>query len=109
MKAVDIAIKDLIRSLRSLGMLVFMFGIPLLVSGMFYIMFGSAGQEGGFNLSRVKVVVANLDEGGPRLQLRGRNVPGNLQANTLGELVVKVLQSDDLSDLIDARVVKGGS
>jgi ABC-2 type transport system permease protein len=104
-KVFDIALKDLVRSLRSMIMLVFMFGIPLLVSSMFYMMFGSAVNSGGFNLARVKVVVANMDSGGPRLQLRGRNVPGNLEANTMGELVVKVLQSEDLSDLIDARQV----
>lgn len=105
MKIFDIAIKDLTRSLRSMTGLAFMFVIPLLMTGMFYFMFGNIAQNGEFNLPRIKVAIANLDEGGPNLHLRGKNIPGNLEANTLGELVVKVLQSDDLADLIDPTLV----
>ena len=48
MKAIDIAIKDLRRSFRSVFAVVFMFGVPLLVTGMFYLMFGNIAQSGGF-------------------------------------------------------------
>jgi ABC-2 type transport system permease protein len=103
-KAIDIALKDLLRSLRSVTALIFMFGIPLVVTGMFYFMFGNIAQKGEFSLQRVRVVIANLDEGGPRLHLSGKNVPGDFQANTLGELVVEVLQSEDLAKLIEASL-----
>ena len=105
MKILDIAIKDLVRSLRSAMLLVSMFGIPLMVTGIFYFMFGNIAQSGEFNLPRVHVVIANLDEGGPNLGLNGKNVPGDFEAETLGELVVEVLQSDDLADLIQAEIM----
>ncbi len=105
MKAIDIALKDLLRSLRSTSGLVFMFGIPLLVTGMFYFMLGRSAQSGEFELSRVQLAVANQDQGGPHLNLRGKNVPGNFSARTLGELVVQVLQSEDLADLVTVRLV----
>ena len=105
MKILDIAIKDLVRSLRSAMLLVSMFGIPLMVTGIFYFMFGNIAQSGEFNLPRVHVVIANLDEGGPNLGLNDKNVPGDFEAETLGELVVEVLQSDDLADLIQAEIM----
>ena len=39
MKILDLAIKDLKRSFRSVFAVLFMFGIPLLMTGMFYFMF----------------------------------------------------------------------
>ena len=104
MKALDIALKDIIRSFRSAIALVFMFGIPLLMTGMFYVMLGSSARRGGFDLPRTKIVIANLDEGGPKMQAGTENVPGGIEADTLGELVVNVLQSDDLADLLDVSL-----
>lgn len=101
MKIIDIAIKDLMRSLRNATALAFMFGIPLLMTGMFYFMFGNIADQGEFSLPRTRVMIANQDEGGPNLGLRGKNVPGDLEADTLGELVVKVLQSDELAGLVE--------
>ena len=101
MKALDIALKDMTRSFRSAMAWIFMFGIPLLMTGMFYVMLGSSMSQGGFDLPRTKVVIANLDEGGPKMQAGTENVPGSIEADTLGELVVNVLQSDDLADLLD--------
>ena len=48
MKIIDIALKDLTRSMRSTFAILFMFGVPLLVTGMFYFMFGNifGGDEG---------------------------------------------------------------
>ena len=65
MKAIDIALKDLQRSFRSVFAVVFMFGVPLLVTGMFYFMFGNIAQSGGFELPKTKVIIANMDAGGP--------------------------------------------
>lgn len=99
-KAIDIAIKDLKRSFRSAFALVFMFGVPLLITVMFAFMFGNMGSGGEFSLPRVSVIVANLDEGGPRFQVNPKNVPGGGRADTLGELIVTILESEDLAELL---------
>jgi ABC-2 type transport system permease protein len=109
LKVIDIALKDMKRSLRSTIALVFMFGIPMLVTGMIYLMFGSASSGGGFNLPRTKLVVANLDQGGPRLQASARSIPGGIRASTMSDLVVKVLQSKDMADLLDVSLAPDGA
>jgi ABC-type transport system involved in multi-copper enzyme maturation permease subunit len=81
-----------------------MFGVPLLVTGMFYFMFGNIAGEGGFDLPRTKVVIANLDEGGPKFQVNPKNIPGGKKADTMGELVVSILQSDEMTDLIEVTL-----
>jgi ABC-type Na+ efflux pump permease subunit len=101
MKALDIALKDMLRSFRSFFAVVFMFIAPLLVTGMFYFMFGNIASSGEFSLPRTKVVVANLDEGGPKFQVNPKNIPGGRQANTMGELIVNILQSDEMADLVE--------
>lgn len=101
MKAFDIALKDLTRSFRSAFAIVFMFGVPLLVTGMFYFMFGNVAENGGFNLPRTKVIIANMDQGGPRFQVNPKNIPGGHQADTMGELIVSILESDEMADLIE--------
>lgn len=105
MKAFDIALKDMTRSFRSTFAVVFMFGVPLLVTGMFYFMFGNIANDGGFNLPKTKVVIANLDEGGPKFQVNPKNIPGGKKADTMGDLIVSILQSEDLADLIEITVV----
>ena len=101
MKAFDIALKDLTRSFRSAFAVIFMFGVPLLVTGMFYFMFGNMAGNGGFDLPRTKVIVANMDKGGPRFQVNPKNIPGGRQADTMGDLIVNILESDDMADLIE--------
>lgn len=78
-KALDIALKDLKSSFRSAGALVFMFGVPLLVTGMFYLMFGNIAKEGEFNLPRTRLVVANLDRHAPALDAGSKSLPGGLR------------------------------
>lgn len=100
MKAFDIAFKDMTRSFRSLFAVVFMFVVPLLVTGMFYFMFGNIAGNGEFNLPKTQVVIANLDEGGPKFNVNPKNIPGGREANTMGELIVSILESDDMAELI---------
>jgi ABC-2 type transport system permease protein len=100
MKAFDIAIKDLTLSFRRATALVSMFGLPLLVTGMFYFMFGNIARSGDFNLPRTRVVIANMDEGGPKFQVNPKHIPGGKMAKTMGDLIVSILQSDDFADLI---------
>lgn len=104
MKALDIALKDMTRSFRSFFAVVFMFVIPLLVTGMFYFMFGNLADNGGFNLPRTKVIVTNLDEGGPKFNIDPDNIPGGKEAETMGELIVGILQSDEMADLIEVTL-----
>ncbi len=105
MKIIDIAIKDMLRSLRSAMGVVFMFAIPLGVTGLFYVMFGNIANSDGFELPRTALVVANLDREAPRLQAGSGKTPGGFNARTLSELVVDVLRSEDLADLLEVRLV----
>lgn len=107
MKVLDIALKDLTRSFRSAFAIVFMFGIPLLVTGMFYLMFGNS-TNGDLQLPRTTVIIANLDEGGPRFQTSEKNFPGGKKTRTLGELVINVLESDELADLVQVSMATSG-
>ena len=101
MKVLDIALKDMIRSFRSATAFVFMFVIPLLVTGLFYFMFGNIASQGDFDLPVIKVVVADLDEGSPELAAwSAGQAAGGVEADTLGELIVGVLQSKDLAGML---------
>lgn len=104
MKAFDIALKDMTRSFRSTFAVVFMFGVPLLVTGMFYFMFGNIAEEGEFTLPKTNVIIANLDEGGPKFQVNPKNIPGGKEADSMGDLIVSILQSDDMADLIEVSL-----
>jgi ABC-type Na+ efflux pump permease subunit len=101
MKALDIALKDMLRSFRSLFAIIFMFVVPLLVTGMFYFMFGNMAENGDFNLPRTKVIIANMDEGGPKFQVNPKNIPGGKRADSMGELVVSIMESDEMAELIE--------
>jgi ABC-2 type transport system permease protein len=101
MKAIDIALKDLTRSFRSAFAIIFMFGVPLLMAGMFYLMFGNKAQNGGFDLPRTKVIIANMDAGGPKFRVNPKNIPGGRTAETMGDLIVNILESDEMVDLIE--------
>ena len=105
MKAIDIALKDMSRSFRSTFAVVFMFGLPLLMTGLFYFMFGNIASGGDFSLPRTKVVIADLDEGGPEFQVNTKNIPGGKDAHTMGQLIVGILQSEKMSDLIEVSLV----
>jgi ABC-2 type transport system permease protein len=101
MKILDIALKDMTRSFRSIFALIFMFGIPLLMTGMFYFMFGGAAKGGqGFSVPVTKVVVANLDQGGPSFDLVKTQFPGGAQARSLGDMVLATLQDKSFATLM---------
>jgi ABC-type Na+ efflux pump permease subunit len=101
MKALDIAFKDMLRSFRSFFAIVFMFIVPLLLTGMFYFMFGNIASDGGFSLPKTQVIIANLDEGGPKFQVNPKNIPGGREADTMGDLIVNILESDEIAELIE--------
>ncbi len=100
MKLLAITLKDMTRSFRSVFALAFMFGVPLLVTGMFYLMFGgSVGNEGAaFSLPTTRVVVADLDEGSPYFQMDSGNAE-NFQ--DMGDVLTHILSSAELNELIE--------
>lgn len=100
MKTIAIALKDLTRSFRSTFALVFMFGVPLLMTGMMYLMVGNtAGEQGDAQLPVTSVLVVNLDQGSQALDqgLVGATV------TSLGELVVQTLESEAMTEMLDVR------
>ena len=105
MKVIDIALKDMRRGFRSAMAVVFMFGVPLMVTSMFYFMFGNIARQGEISIPRTKVIIANLDEGGPKFEVGTKNIPGSLHAETMGELVVGILQSEEMADLLQVALV----
>lgn len=91
MKTLDIAWKDLIRSFRNLFFLFFGLIVPLLMSGLFYLAFGSStSDDGDFDLVATEVQVVNLDEGG----FGGQLLVGILQDESLADLL-HVTEADD--------------
>jgi len=104
MKILDIALKDMTRSFRSTFALIFMFGVPLLLTGMFYFMFGGAAKsDQGFSVPVTTVVVANLDQGGPDFELAKAQFPGGAQAHSLGDMVLATLQDKSFASLMQVN------
>ncbi len=110
MKIIDIALKDITRSFRSVFAVVFMFGIPLLMTGLFYVMFGGMkGEDSGFSLPRTPVVIANLDEGDPSFEQIAGQFPADAGLHSMGDMVAYVLQQEDLAELMDVSLVDSAS
>ncbi|HTX91559.1 MAG TPA: ABC transporter permease [Anaerolineales bacterium] len=106
MKAFDIAIKDMTRSFRSAFALIFMFGVPLLMTGMFYFMFGGAAKgSSSFNVPITKVVIADLDQGGSGFDAAKAQIPGGSSAKSMGEMVTTALQDKSFANLMDVSLV----
>ena len=106
MKIIDIALKDLTRSFRSVFAVLFMFVIPLLVTGMFYVMFGGmADSDSGISLPKTNIVIANLDAGGSGFDTAMSQFPADADIQSMGDMVVYVLEQDDLADLMTVTLV----
>ncbi len=102
MKALDIALKDLVRAVRSVSFLAFGLVVPLLVSALFYFAFGGLGGEGGgWTLPTTSVQLVNLDQGS---QESGGFAAGDLLADVLrSEPLAELLQVTAASDPETAR------
>jgi ABC-type Na+ efflux pump permease subunit len=86
MIVLDVAWKDIARSVRSVFMLVFALGLPLLTAGVFYAAFGGlSGGENGQTIAAPRVMVVNLDSAG--------------QAGTM---LADLLTGKELSGVLDA-------
>ena len=107
MKIFDIALKDMTRSFRSAFALIFMFGVPLLMTGMFYFMFGStANNDQGFSVPVTKVVIANLDAGGPAFEAAKTQFPGGSQAHSMGDMILATLQDKSFANLMEISLAE---
>lgn len=106
MKTLDIALLNLTRSFRSAFLLVFMFIIPLLMTGMLSLMFGNpSAQDGtGLALPHTRVVIANLDRGSPTLAAGLAALSPEGSAQSLGEMIVQSLQSQQFTDWLDVSL-----
>lgn len=101
MKIIEIALKDMTRSFRSYFALMFMFGVPLLMGGMFYFMFGSRGSANdAYSISATKVIVANMDRGGPGFDTIKAQFPLG-DARSMGEVILATLQDKQFTDLME--------
>ncbi len=93
MKALDIALKDLLRSIRGPTFLAISFLVPLLVAAIFYFAFGGlASGEGGFDLPTSAVQVVNQDQ--------------PLGGFSAGQMLVDVLGSEELADLLQVATAE---
>jgi ABC-2 type transport system permease protein len=109
-KVLDVAFKDLSRSFRSAFAIVFMFGVPILMTGMFAFMFG--GMLGGdgeeYILPRTTVHVTNLDQGASGFDTAFMADPGGENPpsfDSMGAFIVHFLQDQELADLIELTEV----
>ena len=103
MKIFDIALKDLTRSFRSAFALVFMFVIPLLIPGMFSIMFNDQQGSKEVAVPITKLAIANLDQGSPDLLAGMNSLPTGtitLSSDNLGALMVDQLNSQEYANLL---------
>ncbi len=64
MEVIYIALKDTYQSFKNLFMIVFAFGIPLMLGGFYFLVFGGAsdGQD-SFSIPQTNIAIVNLDEG----------------------------------------------
>lgn len=93
-KILDIALKDMLHSLRSLFAVAMMLVVPLLITGLLYLAFGrTPGSTTSAQIATTQVVVANLDQ-----PPQGANLAVGLQ-------LVSLLNSSALSNLIQVAQV----
>jgi ABC-type multidrug transport system permease subunit len=110
MKVLDITIKDMLQASRSRTIFFFMFVIPIGISLLFMVMFRGIGDDDGFQLPTIDVVIVNLDEG----KLPGQaldSVTGDAGAvrepfSSMGDVVVQLLRSDAFSALMHVELLE---
>jgi ABC-2 type transport system permease protein len=112
MKFLNIAQKDLTQSLRNLTAIVFMIFVPLLVTLIFLFIFGGVGgNRTDFELPRTVVVIVNLDQGSLAGDLNmNLDLPVDFEgddgsAESMGDLLVHILQSETYSGLMQVSLL----
>jgi len=110
-KTIDIALKDMLQSFRSLFAVMFMFVIPILMTGMFSLMFGGAGdEEDGFVLPTTRVILVNQDsgslEGNFAISEGDTNEPASANMNSIGQMMEVVLMSEEFSEIMEVNLME---
>ena len=106
MKLLDMAIKEIRQSTRSLTAIMFMFVVPILVTALFAFMFGGVGEGESFTLPQTAVVLVNLDEGElPATASVDPDITGQpdfdlAEVDSMGALLAQILQGDAFVDLL---------
>jgi ABC-2 type transport system permease protein len=97
MKTIDIALKDLLRSFRSVFAVGMMVVAPLMLTGLIYIAFSGMGSsEETAQLPDIQVAVVNLDQEQPNLPNLGGMVLEFLQDERMPDwLLVSKLDSEE--------------
>jgi len=98
MKMLDIALKDLLRYLRTAFLVVMMFVVPLLMTGIFYFAFGGQGSSAGFNVPVTRVQIVNLDR-----------PPAQSSRLAFGEMLIEFLQHEKLATLLQVTIAPDGA
>jgi hypothetical protein len=105
MKLLDITLKDIMQASRSRTIFFFMFVIPIGISLLFMLMFGGVGDDEGFQLPTIDVVIVNLDQGqlpeqtAPSLAIDS-DEPSVDSFGSMGEVLVQLLGSDAFANLM---------
>ena len=117
MKTIDIMLNNMTRSLRSAFLLAFMLAIPLAVTGLFYLMFGSSSsqlksddttQTGPAIVAKLRLTVANLDPGDPAVTDSMAALPVQFpHLSSMGAVVIQSLRAPGLVDLVDVVISPG--
>ena len=97
MKILSITFKDILRSYRSTFLLVMMFALPLLLTGLIYFAFsGIAKEQGNFNLPLTHLQIVNLDQSNTRNGFAaGQILSDYLQGETLKDLLQVTLAANE--------------
>jgi ABC-2 type transport system permease protein len=112
MKTLDIALKDIRLSFRNRNAIIFMFAIPVLITVLFYFMFGTVAGGGGVEIPQTAVVVVNLDTGTvPEGTLPTQSelpTTDNVDlsgVDSMGELLVRLLQSETMEGMLSVTTL----
>lgn len=112
MNILNITIKDIIQSSRSLSAFMFMFVIPILVTGLFYFIFSGIADGSGFQLPRTTVTLVNgdagtLPEGLINEQSRGADNPIDFsKASNMGDILVTILSNEMFNQVMIVSVAQ---
>lgn len=104
-KILDIAFKDIKHAFRSAFALAFMFVVPILTAGIFFLAFGGMGSDGeemSLSLPQTKVWVVNLDQGSAELDPGQMGMSdGMAEADSMGQVLIQMLAAEGLDEMID--------
>ncbi len=108
MRLLSVTFKDMLQSSRSFAGLMFMFMIPVLVTGLFFLMFGGVGDggENNFELPQTTVLIVNNDSGnlpnGMEIEFDASGIDQMeaISERNMGSLLVNLLTQQIFSEIM---------